>query len=221
MNIGLIGGTGPAGRALAARLASCGHEVQIGSRDPNRAVTAASELVAAHPSRHLLITGASNEQAATSELAVLATPWEAAISTATALSDALSGRVLISMVNALARIGSEFQPLLFARGSVAASLQAVLPSTEVVAAFQHLPARELGDLDANLEAEVLVCADRAESFERCQELVDSVPGLRAVYCGSLASANAVESLTAVLLNVNVRYRSHVSLRLSGWKEGRA
>jgi hypothetical protein len=46
-------------------------------------------------------------------------------------------------------------------------------------------------------------------------LVESIPGLRAWRAGSLASAGAVEALTAVLVNVNIRYRTHTTLRLAG------
>jgi hypothetical protein len=94
-------------------------------------------------------------------------------------------------------------------------VQAALPNTLVTAAFQHLPARELGAIDAQLVADVLICSDTAEGARRTAELVETMPGLRAVQAGSLASANAIEAFTAVLLNVNIKYKSHVSLRLEG------
>ena len=221
MKVGIIGGTGPAGRAIALRLAASGHEVVVGSRDANRAEAVAAELLAGVSDRGLHIAGGGNDEVVRSELIVLATPWEAAVATAQSFVGELSGKVLVTMVNALAKVGNEFQALVFARGSVAASLQAVLPGTEVVAAFQHLPARELGDISSPIEGDVLVASDTHSGFETVRSLTETVPGLRAVYCGSLASANAVESLTAVLLNVNIRYRSHVSLRLSGLKESGA
>jgi predicted dinucleotide-binding enzyme len=61
----------------------------------------------------------------------------------------------------------------------------------------------------------LICADTSEAAQRTVELVEAMPGLRGVQAGSLASANAVEALTAVLLNVNIKYKSHVALRLEG------
>ena len=92
-----------------------------------------------------------------------------------------------------------------------------LPDSTVTAAFQHLPARELAAIDEELGADVLVCADDDDGARATIGLVESMPGLRGVLAGSLASANAVEALTAVLLNVNITYRSHVSLRLEGLK----
>jgi len=122
------------------------------------------------------------------------------------------------MVNALAKIGNEFQALVPVRGSIAATVQAVLPGSRVTAAFQHLPARELGDLKVELRQTFLICADDEVGASETAALVASMPGLRPVQAGSLGSANAIEALTAVFLNVNIRYRSHVALRLEGLRE---
>jgi NADPH-dependent F420 reductase len=215
MEVGIVGGTGPAGRALALRLASAGNAVVVGSRSAQRAEEVASELTAAWPGRSLELAGAVNDDACRREVVVLATPWEAAATTARDLRSALEGRVLVSMVNALQRVGREFHALVPARGSIAATLQAELPATAVSIAFQHLPARRLAAIDEQVAADVLVCADRREAAETTARLVDSVPGLRALLAGSLASAGAVESLTATLLNLNLRYRTEVTLLASG------
>lgn len=215
MNVGIIGGTGPAGRALGTRLAANGTEVVLGSRSAERGEEIAAEVLAAWPTRGLQLRGGSNEDAAAAELVVLATPWEGAVQTVVELAGALEGKVLVSMVNALTRIGREFQALVPVRGSIAATVQAMLPKSHVTAAFQHLPADELGNVEHELVSDVLICADDRGAAEQTAALVEAMPGLRAVQAGSLASANAVEALTAVLINVNVRYRSHVSLRLEG------
>ncbi len=84
----------------------------------------------------------------------------------------------------------------------------------VSAALHHLPARELGDLAHELEADVLLCSDHAEATRATAELIDKVPGLRAVDAGSLSSAMAIEALTPVLLQVNARYKTRSSIRLT-------
>jgi hypothetical protein len=215
MKVGIVGGTGSAGKALAARLAASGVEVQIGSRSIERAQEAANEITSAWPDRQLSIVGSLNEDAARSDIVVLATPWEGAVATAIELAGALEGRTLVSMVNALTRMGKEFHALVPVRGSIAATVQSALPKVDVTAAFQHLPARELADLSHTLTSDVLVCADSTKGAEETVALVERMDGLRPVLCGSLASANAVEALTAVMLNVNVKYKSHVALRLEG------
>ena len=215
MLVGILGGTGPAGRALGTRLAANGGEVVLGSRSLERGEEIAADVRAQWPDQILLVRGGTNEDAAACDVVVLATPWDGAVATVLELAGALEGKLAVSMVNALTRVGREFQALVPVRGSIAATVQAALPNSTVTAAFQHLPARELGAIDGPLEADVLICADTPAGANATAALVEAMPGLRAVQAGSLASANAVEALTAVLLNVNIKYKSHVALRLEG------
>lgn len=215
MRVGILGGTGPAGRALAARVAATGVAVTLGSRDEARAASIAKEIREHWPDHALEIAGAMNDAAASADLVILATAFEAAAETAAALSDVLAGRVLVSMANGMNRVGGELQAVLPARGSIAATIQALLPETKVAAALHHLPAKEFADISYPIESDVLVCADDDEAAETTVEFVESIPGLRAFRAGSLAAAGAVEALTAVLVNVNVRYRCHATLRLMG------
>ena len=222
MRVGIVGGTGPAGRALAARLAAGGTEVLIGSREAERAGAVATEIIERWPNHVLSIAGVSNEDAALAEIVVLATVFDATVPTAISLAPALAGRVVVSMANGLSRIGREFQAFLPARGSIAATVQAAVPQAMVTAAFQHLPAGHFAEIDRPIESDVLVCADDEGSAAATIALVESIPGLRGLHAGSLASATAVEALTAVLVNVNVRYRAHTTLRLTGFPgEGEA
>src|SRR6185312_7939323 len=108
MRIAVLGGTGPAGSALALRLADIGHQVRIGSRSAERAGEVCTELLSGWPDRKLDLEGAANEDAAAwAELAVVATPWDAAAATAADLSGALAGKVVISMANAMAKVGRD------------------------------------------------------------------------------------------------------------------
>src|SRR5919107_5441978 len=108
MHIGVLGGTGPAGRGLAARLASLGHDVTIGSRSIERADGICADLVKAWPHHTLNMSAGSNKKASGAEVVVVATPWDAAAWTAASVSDQLEGKVVISMANALAKVGDEF-----------------------------------------------------------------------------------------------------------------
>jgi len=215
MGIGIIGGTGPAGRGLAARLAASGVEVVLGSRDPQRAVDVARSIVDAWPGRELTIAGASNEGAAGCQLVVVATPWDSAVGPGRPLAPVLAGKVVVSMANALAKEGREFLALIPPRGSVAAAVQATLPGAKVSAAFHHLPASEMEKLDTPVGADVLVCSDRAEATEATLEVVDRIDGLRGVDAGSLAQAAPIEAFTGVLITVNIRHKVHAALRLTG------
>src|SRR5262249_35696571 len=143
MRIGILGGTGPAGTALGARLASVGYDITLGSLSKYRAMEAVDGILARWPDYDLNIDAADNDGAASADLVVLATPWDSAATTAHALEKQLNGKVVVSMANALVRVGHEFQPLVPPRGSVAASVQAAVPGCKVAAAFHHLPATEL------------------------------------------------------------------------------
>lgn len=215
MNIGVLGGTGPAGRAVVLRLASAGHDVILGSRVKERAQETCDQLRAQWPGRDLTLQPGENDAAAEASLVIVATPWDAASTTAASVAPRLDGKTVISMANALAKVGNEFLPLIPPRGSVAAGVQAAVPGARVVAALHHLPARELADLDRQLDADVLVCSDHPEAQAEAAAMIRQVPGLRPLDAGRLSSAAAIEALTPVLLQLNIRYKTRASIRLTG------
>lgn len=218
MQIGILGGTGPAGTALGARLASVGYEVVLGSRSKYRAMEARDALLEKWPDRDLPIDAGDNQAAASADVVVLATPWDSAATTASELEPYLAGKVVISMANALVRVGHEFQPLLPPRGSVAAHVQAAVPTCRVVAAFHHLPAKELGHLGDPIDSDVLICSDDITAIKTVSEIVTRIPGCRPLDAGELSNATAIEAFTAVLLQLNVRYKTRVAPKLTGIKE---
>ena len=215
MRVGVLGGTGPAGSGLAARLASVGVEVVIGSRSPQRAQDACAALVQRWPGRDLALEPGDNAGAADADVVVVATPWDAAAATVASVAKALEGKVVISMANALTRMGDEFEPLVPPRGSVAAHVQTAVPGAQVAAAFHHLPAKALANLAKPVESDVLICSDHPPAFEVTAELVDLIPNLRPLNAGSLSNATPVEAITAVLLQLNVRYRTRAAVRFTG------
>lgn len=213
--IGVVGGTGPAGRGLSLRLAAAGYQVLVGSREQRRAAEVVNELKNAWPERTLALCGVGNGDAADADLVVMAAPWEAVLSLAVTLKQALDGKTVVTMANALARFGGTFSPVTLPRGSVAGELQGLLPQSDVVGAFHHLPAKALSDLDRRLGAEVLVCGDDAASRTDVLKLVSHIAGLRGIDAGTLSSAGAIEAMTAVLIHINVTYKTHSMLRLVG------
>lgn len=215
MKIAVLGGTGPAGRSLALRLSSVGYEVVIGSRSKYRAMEIRDELLAKWPDRGFSLDAADNEEAAEAEIVVIATPWDAAAATALSVERQLRGKVVISMANALAKVGHEFQPLVPPRGSVAASVQAAVPRARVAAAFHHLPAKELGAIDHPIDSDVLICSDHLGATEATAEIVRHIPGLRPLDAGELSNAAPIEAFAAVLLQLNARYKTRVAVKLTG------
>jgi len=216
MIVGILGGTGPAGKALAARLASVGLDVRIGSRQRERAEEVAGQLRSKWQGRDLPLSGWGNEAACEADLVVLATPWDGAGTLARALAHRLEGMTVISMVNALARVGDELQALIPPSGSITLAVQQAAPGARVAGAFHHLPARVVADLDRTLDADVLVCSDHAIATGAAVDLANRIPGCRGVDAGSFSAAAAIEAFTAVLVGINIVHKAHSSIKLTGF-----
>ncbi|MFV0524229.1 MAG: NADPH-dependent F420 reductase [Acidimicrobiales bacterium] len=217
MRIGILGGTGPAGSSLAARLASVGYDVTVGSRSKYRSMEAVDQLIDDHEDLADRLHPGDNDAAASCDMVVIATPWDSAATTAQANEEALAGKVVVSMANALVRVGHEFQPLVPPRGSVAAHVQAAVPRARVVAAFHHLPAKELGHIGSPIDSDVLICGDDPDAVAQVSDVVSHIPGCRPLDAGELSNATAIEAFTAVLLQLNVRYKTRVAPKLTGIK----
>ena len=167
------------------------------------------------PDRELVIEAGDNADAARADIVVIATPWDGATQTAKAVQGQLDGKVVICMANALTRIGKEFLPLVPPRGSVAASVQAAVPRCLVAAAFHHVPAKELGDLRHPIESDVLICSDHPAATQATADLVRKIPNMRPLDAGELSLATPIESFTAVLLQLNVHYKTRVAIKFTG------
>jgi 8-hydroxy-5-deazaflavin:NADPH oxidoreductase len=204
VRVAVVGGTGSFGKALARRLAEAGYDVVIGSRDESRAAEAA---------RALGVGGATNADACRgADLVVLATNAEATLDTARELSAAIGSTPVLCVAAELAFAPAGVLPTTEAR-SLAARVQDVVAGP-VVAGLHSLAARNLGRDDPPAE-DALVCGDDAAAKELVLALAARITTGRAVDCGPLGSARSLEGLTAVIVNVNKRYKAHAGVRLSG------
>jgi NADPH-dependent F420 reductase len=213
--LGFLGGTGDQGRGLARRFALAGHPVLIGSRSPERAEAAAGELRADLPPG-AEVTGAANaDVAAGCEIAVVAVPYDGHAALLADLAGALRGKIVVDCVNPLGFDGKGAYPLEVPEGSAAEQAAALLPESTVVAAFHHISAVLLLDpAVASVDTDVLVLGDEREATDAVQELVGAIPGMRGIYAGRLRNARQVEALTANLISINRRYKSHAGIRVT-------
>jgi NADPH-dependent F420 reductase len=207
VKVAILGGTGSFGRALAVRLAAVGDdEVVIGSREAARASDTARELGGR-------VAGATNEEAvAGADFVVLAVRADAALETARGVAEALGRTPLLSVASAIRfRKGHGMLPDPDGR-SLAERVQDVV-GAPVAAGLHSIAAANLDD--APPEEDALICGDDAQAKELALELAAKLVGGRALDAGPLASARALEGLTAVIVNLNRRYGAHAGIRISG------
>jgi NADPH-dependent F420 reductase len=216
--IPIVGGTGALGFGLALRLAAAGQEVVIGSRDAGRAEQAAERI--RERVSNAQVGGMENGDAARlGELVFLTVPFRAQSENLTNLKGALQpGQVLVDATVPLAAAvsGKATRLLGVPQGSAAEQAQEMVPEgVTVVSALHTVDAATLGDLDAPLDQDVLICGERKDDKRKLADLIGRIPGLRPVNAGALESARFVEALTPLLISVNIRNKSHAGVRLTG------
>jgi 8-hydroxy-5-deazaflavin:NADPH oxidoreductase len=203
MRIAVVGGTGDFGLALAQRLVEAGEDVVIGSRDADRAEAKAAEIGAA---------GAANADAVReAAIVVLAVKAEAALATAEGLREAIGATPVLSVASELRFTKSGVYPSDDAR-SIAERTQELLEAP-VCAGLHSLAAASLAH--GRADGDALVCGDDAAAKEVALALAAKVVTGRSLDAGPLASARALEGVTAVIVNLNKRYKGHAGIEITG------
>jgi hypothetical protein len=217
--IAVIGGTGDLGFGLALRWAQAGAEVLIGSRDEKKAKDAAQRVKDTLDAA-ALVSGFENTQAcAQAGVVVLAVPFSAQVGILKSIRDFLKDAILVDTTVPLAATfgGKATRVLGVWQGSAAAQARELVPpSTPVLSAFHSLSAEALQNLSTTPDCDILVCGDDKPAKQTLFSLVKLIPGLRPIDAGPLEMSRIVESITALLISVNIRYRVHHSgIRITG------
>ncbi len=216
MKLAFIGGTGPEGKGLAYRLALAGEDVIIGSRSSERAREAAADLrERAGPGTAEIIGVPNLEAALAADLVLVTVPFNGQAATLPAQAVDCPWKEVVTNEVHLAFSKRGVLPEAVAEGSAAEQAAALLPASTVVGAFQNLSAHTLLETDDPLDMDVLVCADDDSARAAVMTLAERIQGVRALDAGPLAASRVVESITALLLNFNRRYRAHAGVRIVG------
>lgn len=214
MIVSILGGTGEQGPGMALRWARAGVEVIIGSRQQARA-----EATAAALNQELgqpLIRGMTNpEAAAAAEVVALTVPFTAHRSTLESVREHLQGKVLIDVCVPLDPEDPR-KVLMPPAGSATEEAQEILgDGVKVVAALQNVSAHELRQLNHAIDCDVLVCGNNRQARATVMRLVQQM-GLHPVDAGLAFNARVVESLTALLIGLNIRHKVKGSgVRITG------
>jgi NADPH-dependent F420 reductase len=220
--IAIIGGTGPAGMGLALRWARAGGTVIIGSRDAARAQQTA-EAIRERAGANAQVSGMENSAAsAASDLLVLTVPFEGQAALLKQLKPAIrTGSILIDATVPLAASvgGRASRTLGVWQGSAAQQTAELVPKgVSVAAAFQNVSADVLNG-DEDVDCDVIVCSDDPNATQVAMELAAQIAGVRAIDGGKLENARIVEQITALLIGLNIRYKGHGGIRITGLPDG--
>jgi 8-hydroxy-5-deazaflavin:NADPH oxidoreductase len=217
--IPIIGATGALGWGLAMRLARAGQPVVIGSRSAERAEEAADRVLR-EVTPDADVQGLVNDEAAgKGPIVFLTVPFRAQSENLNNLREVLQpGQILVdcTVPTAAAVGGKATRTLGVWQGSAAQQAQEMVPDgVTVIATLHTVSAKTLGDPDAELGEDILVCGDRKADKTRVARIIELIPGLRAVNGGALETARIVEQITSLLISVNARYKTHAGLRITG------
>ena len=210
LTIGILGGTGPQGRGLARRLALAGHPVVLGSRSVERAAGTTADIGVDG------ISGGSNPDAAGADLVIVTVPYDGHADLLSSLAEPLVGKIVVDCVNPLGFDSHGPYAIAVPDGSAAQEAQRILPDSTVIAAFHHLSAVRLEDPRIDrFDEDVLVLGEDRDAVGVVIELAGAaLPGGRGVYAGRLRNAHQVEALTANLIAINRRYKTHAGVRIT-------
>ena len=202
MKVAIIGGTGAFGRALAKRLHEIGtDEILIGSRDAERAQASATELG---------VTGGRNDEiVAGADIVVLAVKSNATLETARELSASIGATPVLCVASDLRFTDAGVLPGRH-QGSLAEEVARIVRGP-VASGLQSFAAANLVEGDPG---DALICGGDDRAKELSLELAGRVAD-RAIDVGPLENSRALEGMTAVILNVNKRYKGHAGIRLTG------
>lgn len=218
LTIAVLGGTGKEGKGLAYRWAKAGYKVLIGSRSPEKAVTAAAEILESQDGSGSVVGMSNPEAAAQADIIVLTVPYEAHRATLESVKDSVRGKLFIDVTVPLVSPRNKVQ--MPPAGSAAQEAKEILgEEVEVVAAFQNISHEYLlGDED--VDCDVLVTGTSKNARLEAIKLVEAA-GLVGWDAGPIQNSVVVEGLTSVLININKQYGStHAGIRITGAKNSK-
>jgi len=210
--IGVIGGTGHLGAALARRWVKHGHTVVIGSRDADKA-RAAADALGAELEREIA-SGTNRDAATRADIVVVTVPFASQAAALEEIRPAVAGKIVVDTTVPLVP-PKVMRVQLPPEGCAALRAQTLLgEGVRVVSGFHNVAAHKLAT-DVEVECDVLVFGDDKDARETVRQLADDA-GLRGLHAGALANSAAAEALTSILIFMNRNYAvDGAGIRITG------
>lgn len=200
--IGVIGGTGKLGSALAQRWAKAGHRVMIGSRTSEKAQ--ASAKILSEETGMDVLGGDNVSVAEEADLIVLAIPFASQDKIVPEIAKAARNKIVVDTTVPLMP-PKVMRVQLPAEGSAARRTQKLLgEDARVVAAFHNVAAHKLAE-ESDASWDVLVFSDDKEARHTVVGLANDA-GMRGLQGGVLGNSAAAEAMTSVLIFINKHYK---------------
>ena len=218
MKIAIIGGTGGQGLGIAIRFVQAGEDVIIGSRTVEKAQAAVDKV------RDLLddvgdLKAAENSDAAVeAEVLVLTVPLAAQKSTLLSIKDGAKGKPLLDATGPLESAigGSPINYLDLWDGAAAERSAKILKEANIICAFNNISSAALMNFNDTIDCDCLISGDDADSKKIATELIEKIPGVNVIDCGSLERAKIIEKITPLLIGLNIRNKTQFGgLRITG------
>ena len=214
MAIAVLGGTGKEGKGLAYRWAKAGYQVLIGSRTPEKAITAAAQIIELMDGAGSVVGMSNPEAAHQANIVVLTVPYAAHRDTLESIKEEIKGKLFIDVTVPLVppKVTRVQMP---AAGSAAQEAKQILgEEVEVAAAFQNISHEHLLG-NGDVACDVLVTGTSKNARQEALKLVEAAD-LTGWDAGPLENSVVLEGLTSVLININKQYGStHAGIKITG------
>lgn len=191
MKIAVIG-AGNVGASLASAAVAAGHTVTLSAATPGKAAEVAGVTGA---------VGAASNAAAVerADLVILAVPHAAIADVAAEIRDAAADIPVVDSTNPL---NATYSDLVIEGVSAAGDLQALIPGSPVVKAFNTVFAgRYAAPVEDGRALPVLVAGDDAEAKAKVAEFATSL-GFQSLDVGGLRQARGLEELAFLNIGLN-------------------
>ena len=212
MKIGIIGGTGGMGKGFALRWCKK-HEIIIGSRDAERAISAANEYSDLAKDTYGNIDGKilgkdNISVAKESQVLILAIPYPNIDSICSQLLPEINNEcVVISPIVPMTKTDVGFECISI-KENKPFSHQAVEKymndKTKLVSAFHVISEKKLVNPTLSLDYDIFVVGDDMNSVKVVNDLINEIEGLRPIYLGGGKLSYLVEMCTPLLLNAMIK-----------------